>query len=183
MIFRELDIKNLFIIEPEPFLDSRGKFYRIFCKSELEEVGISREIVQVNQSFTKHKGAIRGLHYQKPPKAEMKIIKCLNGAIFDVAIDLRKDSPTLFKWHGEVLSAENMKMICIPEGFAHGFQALENNSELLYLHSEFYSPKHETGIRYDDPSINIKWPLEITDVSNRDKQLLLIDKNFKGIEL
>jgi len=183
MIFRDLNIKNLFVIEPEPFIDDRGKFYRVYCKNELEQVGIYKEIVQINQSLTNHKGSIRGMHYQKPPKAEMKLIKCINGAVYDVAIDLRKGSPTLFKWHGEVLSAENMKMICIPEGFAHGFQALENNSELLYLHTEFYSPQHEAGIRYNDPSINVKWPLEITDVSERDKQHALINKNFKGIEL
>jgi dTDP-4-dehydrorhamnose 3,5-epimerase len=183
MIFRELKIKDLLVIEPEPFKDERGKFYRIFCKNELKQVGISKEIVQINQSLTKHKGTIRGMHFQISPKAEMKIIKCINGVIYDVAIDLRKWSPTLLQWHGEVLSAENMKSMCIPEGFAHGFQALESNSELLYLHTEFYSPEHEGGIRYNDPLINIKWPLEITEVSTKDSEYEFLNNNFKGIEI
>jgi len=123
------------------------------------------------------------MHFQYPPKAEIKIVKCLYGSVFDVAIDLRKNSPTLLQWHGEVLSAENKKMIYIPEGFAHGFQTLENNSELLYLHTEFYSPKYEGGIRYNDPRINIKWPLEISYISNRDNEFNLLDNNFLGISV
>ena len=181
MKFIETDIKDLFIIEPEPFEDDRGKFYRIFCLNELKEIGHTKKIVQANQSLSKQKGTIRGMHFQYPPKAEIKIVKCINGSVFDVTIDLRKKSPTFLQWYGVILSAENMKIMYIPEGFAHGFQTLENNSELLYFHTEFYSPEYEAGIRYNDPAINIKWPLEITNISKRDREHELINENFKGI--
>jgi len=183
MKFIETNLKNLYIIEPELLKDERGLFYRVFCRNELKEIEHVKEIVQINQSLTKKKGSIRGMHFQYPPKAEIKIVKCLYGSVFDVAIDLRKNSSTLLQWHGEVLSAENKKMIYIPEGFAHGFQTLENNSELLYLHTEFYSPKYEGGIRYNDPRINIKWPLEISYISNRDNEFNLLDNNFLGISV
>lgn len=183
MKFIETNLKNLYIIEPELLKDERGLFYRVFCRNELKEIEHVKEIVQINQSLTKKKGSLRGMHFQYPPKAEIKIVKCLYGSVFDVAIDLRKNSPTLLQWHGEVLSAENKKMIYIPEGFAHGFQTLENNSELLYLHTEFYSPKYEGGIRYNDPRINIKWPLEISYISNRDNEFNLLDNNFLGISV
>lgn len=181
MKFIETDIKDLFIIEPEPFEDDRGKFYRIFCLNELKEIGHTKKIVQANQSLSKQKGTIRGMHFQYPPKVEIKIVKCINGSVFDVTIDLRKKSPTFLQWYGVILSAENMKIMYIPEGFAHGFQTLENNSELLYFHTEFYSPEYEAGIRYNDPAINIKWPLEITNISKRDREHELINENFKGI--
>jgi len=183
MKFIETNLKNLYIIEPELLKDERGLFYRVFCRNELKEIEHVKEIVQINQSLTKKKGSLRGMHFQYPPKAEIKIVKCLYGSVFDVAIDLRKNSSTLLQWHGEVLSAENKKMIYIPEGFAHGFQTLENNSELLYLHTEFYSPKYEGGIRYNDPRINIKWPLEISYISNRDNEFNLLDNNFLGISV
>ncbi len=181
MKFIETDIKDLFIIEPEPFEDGRGKFCRIFCLNELKEISHTKKIVQANQSLSKQKGTIRGMHFQYPPKAEIKIVKCIYGSVFDVAIDLRKKSPTFLQWYGVILSAENMKTMYIPEGFAHGFQTLENNSELLYFHTEFYSPEYEAGIRYNDPAINIKWPLEITNISKRDREHELISENFKGI--
>ncbi len=181
MKFIETDIKDLFIIEPEPFEDGRGKFYRIFCLNELKEISHTKKIVQANQSLSKQKGTIRGMHFQYPPKAEIKIVKCINGSVFDVTIDLRKKSPTFLQWYGVILSAENMKIMYIPEGFAHGFQTLENNSEFLYFHTEFYSPEYEAGIRYNDPAINIKWPLEITNISKRDREHELINENFKGI--
>ena len=181
MRYKETEIEGLIIIEVEPFQDHRGKFYRVYCKKELKSIGYNKELLQINQSLTKKKGAIRGMHFQYPPKAETKIVKCLKGSIFDVVIDLRNKSPTFLHWHGEILSADNMKMLYIPEGFAHGFQALEDNSELLYFHTEIYSPDHESGIRHDDPIICIKWPLEICDVSERDRSFELLDNNFKGL--
>ena len=181
MKFIESPLKGLYIIHPEPYYDNRGNFVRIFCRSELKQINHDKEIVQMNQSLTKKKGTIRGMHFQYPPKAEIKIVKCLSGSVFDVSIDLRKNSPTFLSWFGEIISAKNMKMVYIPEGFAHGFQTLEVNCEILYLHSEFYSKEHEDGIRYNDKKINIKWPLELTDISNRDKNHKLLEDSFKGL--
>lgn len=176
-------MKGLFLIEVDPFEDHRGKFYRVYCKNELRSIGYDKDLIQINQSLTKKRGIIRGMHFQYPPKAETKIIKCLKGSVFDVAIDLRYDSPTFLHWHGEILSGDILKMLFIPEGFAHGFQALEDNSELLYFHTEIYSPDHESGIRYDDPMIHIKWPLEIFEVSERDRSFELLDNNFEGLKI
>jgi dTDP-4-dehydrorhamnose 3,5-epimerase len=181
-IFRT-PLQDAFVLEPEPFVDDRGKFSRIFCQQELRQIGHEKPIVQVNHSITRRKGAVRGMHFQFPPKAEIKIVKCLRGSVFDVIIDLRRDSPTFLQWYGEILSAENLKMIYIPEGFAHGFQTLEDNSELLYLHTEFYSPEYEEGVRYDDPRINISWMVEVTDISSRDQSHPLLSGDFEGITL
>jgi dTDP-4-dehydrorhamnose 3,5-epimerase len=123
------------------------------------------------------------MHYQKPPKAEIKMVKCISGAVFDVIVDLRKGSETFLKWHGEVLSSENMKMMYAPEGFAHGFQTLEETCELLYFHTEFYSPGYEGGIRYDDPSVNISWQLQPTDISVKDRNYPLVSGQFKGVAI
>ena len=183
MKFTELPLLGSYIIEPEPYKDNRGLFARVFCKEELKAIGHTKDIVQINHSLTRQKGALRGMHFQYPPKAEIKIVKCLCGAVFDVIIDLRRDSLTFLKWYGEILSAENMKMMYIPEGFAHGFQTLKENCELLYLHTEFYSPEYEGGVRYNDPLIDISWPLEVRDVSERDKRHPLLGENFEGIVL
>jgi len=123
------------------------------------------------------------MHFQYPPMAEIKIVRCIAGSIFDVAIDLRANSPTYLQWYSEILSAENRKMICIPEGFAHGFQTLEDNTEIIYLHTEFYSSELESAVRYDDPKFNISWPLDVIEISKRDKNHPLINGNFKGISL
>lgn len=176
-------LQDAYIIEPEPFVDDRGKFARLYCHEELQQIGHFKPIVQVNYSLTRQKGTIRGMHFQYSPKAEIKMVRCLRGSVFDVIIDLRCGSPTFLQWCGEILSEKNMKMMYIPEGFAHGFQTLENNSEFLYLVTEFYSPKHEGGISYNDPLINISWPLEVTDISERDKELPLLSNEFQGIEI
>jgi len=183
MKFIKTQIIDLYIIKVEPIQDERGKFYRVFCKNELNQINLNKNIVQINQSITKKKGAVRGLHFQHPPKAEIKIIKCMKGSVYDVAIDLRKNSLSFLKWHAEILSAENMKMLLVPEGFAHGFQTLEDNCELLYLHTEFYSPDYEGGVRYNDPKINIDWPIKITEVSKKDQELKLLNDKFEGIIL
>lgn len=181
MKFHKTKLMGLYIIELEPFQDDRGEFYRVLCKNELNEIGHKKEIVQINFSKTLRKGAIRGMHFQYPPKSEIKIVKCLKGSIYDVAVDLRKNSPTLLQWHGEVLNTKNFKMMYIPEGFAHGFQALEDNVEVIYFVTEFYSPESEGGVKYDDPIINIQWPLEVTLISQKDKNLKLLDNTFEGI--
>ena len=183
MKINKLSLKNAYVLEPEPFSDHRGKFVRIYCYKELQHIGHSKPIVQINHSLSRQKGAVRGMHFQYPQKAETKIIKCVCGSVFDVIIDLRRGSSTFLQWHGEVLSAENMKMMYVPEGFAHGFQVLEENTELLYSHTEFYSPEHEGGVRYDDPVINISWPLEVTDISEKDQSHPLLSKDFAGIDL
>jgi dTDP-4-dehydrorhamnose 3,5-epimerase len=176
-------LQDAFILQTSPFSDHRGKFSRIFCQNELRQTGLQKQIVQVNHSLTVQKGAIRGMHFQRPPKAEIKMVRCIRGAVFDVMIDLRHGSPTFLQWHGEVLSADNMKMMYIPEGFAHGFQTLDPESELIYFHTEFYSQEHEGGIRYSDPRIPISWPKDITDISDKDKKHPLLTDDFQGIIL
>jgi len=182
MRINKLPLEDAFVIEPELVTDNRGIFARVFCQRELQSILHGKNIVQVNHSMTRQKGAIRGMHFQYPPRAEIKIVKCLCGSVFDVVIDLRQGSSTFLKWHGEILSVDNMKMMSIPEGFAHGFQTVEGNCELLYFHTEFYSHEHEGGVRYDDPKIGIKWPLEVTDVSERDEKHPLLGEDFSGIE-
>ena len=183
MHFKQLPLEGAYLIDPDPFKDNRGLFARVFCRQELKEIGHTKGIAQINHSVTVQKGAIRGMHFQHPPKAEIKIVKCLRGSVFDVIIDFRRNSSTFLKWHGEVLSDKNLKMIYIPEGFAHGFQTLEENCELLYLHTEFYSSKHEGVVRFDEPMVGIEWPLPVTEVSRRDQTHPYLDKSFKGVIL
>lgn len=176
MIFHKTKIKDLYIIEPELKSDERGYFARIFCKKELAKIGVDFDIVQINKSLNRKKGIVRGMHFQKPPKSEDKIVQCISGAIYDVAVDLRENSETFGQWIGVELSKENKKMLLIPKGFAHGFQSLEDNSEILYFLSEFYSPEYESGVRYNDPFLNIKWPIENPFLLERDKSWPLIRK-------
>lgn len=170
MKFTKTDIKGVCVITLELRSDTRGSFTRNFCKKEFAEIGINIDIVQINRSITKEKGTIRGLHYQKYPKSEDKIVQCLKGSIFDVAVDLRKNSLTYGKWVGEILSDDNNKMLLIPKGFAHGFQALENEVIVQYFVSQYYSPNYEKGLRWNDPRVNIRWPIKNTQLSDKDKQ-------------
>lgn len=179
----QLDLNGLYLIEASPINDNRGLFERLFCQNELEVIRPNIIIRQINHSLTKQKGSIRGMHFQTPPHCEMKIIRCLKGKVFDVAIDLRKGSKTFLKWHAEILSDQNLKSIVIPEGFAHGFQTLEDNCELLYLHSAFYCKEAEGAINYADTRLNIAWPLEFTDISERDKNHPFISEDFEGMEI
>lgn len=181
MIFTPTPLNGSFVIEPEQFTDNRGWFARYYCKKEFNKIGHEKEWVQMNHSFTAHKGTIRGMHYQVAPYKEIKMIKCIAGAVFDVIIDLRTGSPTFLRWFGVELSSQNRKMIYIPEGFAHGFQSLSDDAELLYHHSAYYTPGAEGGIRYDDPVIKIEWPLPLSIISGRDSTHPYIDNNFKGI--
>ena len=162
-------INGVSIILSEPFKDDRGFFNRIFCQKDLEAIRPAITIAQINHSMTKIKGTIRGMHFQHPPHAEMKIIRCVRGSIFDVALDLRKDSFTYLQWHGEILSAENMKALVVPEGCAHGYQSLEDDIELVYIATSPYCTEAESGVRYDDPKAGIQWPLSVTTISDKDK--------------
>lgn len=179
----ETPIAGVFETLSEPRRDPRGAFARLFCRETLGAAHRDRPIVQINHSRTTNVGAIRGLHFQYPPKAESKWVRCLKGRVFDVAVDLRRGSPTFLAWHAVVLDSERMNAMLIPEGCAHGFQVLEPDSELLYLHSESYSPAHEGGLSYDDARLGIRWPLPVADLSERDRSLPSIDGSFQGIVL
>jgi dTDP-4-dehydrorhamnose 3,5-epimerase len=163
--------------------DERGFFERIYCADELADVLGARRIVQVNRTLTRTRGAVRGMHFQAPPCAELKVVTCLRGAVFDVAVDVRKGSPTFLQSHGEILSAENVRSMVIPEGFAHGFQALTDDVELLYCHTARYEPSAERGLRPTDPRLSIPWPQPITSMSARDENQPLIAPEFGGLEL
>jgi dTDP-4-dehydrorhamnose 3,5-epimerase len=179
----ETDIAGAFVVESSAFQDNRGAFSKQFCMRELQPILGSRTIVQINQSTTRNVGAVRGLHYQNAPHSEMKIVRCIKGRVFDVAVDLRKDSPTFLKWHAVELTPENNLAYVIPEGCAHGFQVLEKDSQLLYLHTEFYAPEVEGAVRFSDPMVAVDWPLSPTDLSSRDVSHPLLRENFKGIVL
>ena len=176
-------LTGCYIIDINPASDSRGWFSRVFCKREFAEVGIDIDLVQINHSFNTQRGTLRGLHYQLPPFAEGKLIRCIGGAVQDVAVDLRSGSPTFLQHIAVELSATNRTMIYIPPGFAHGFITLLPNTELLYHHSQYYAPGVEAGIGYADSRLNINWTQEIQVISNRDKNLPMLAPDFKGITL
>lgn len=169
MNIKPTTITDSVIIETDSFVDVRGAFTRLFCENDLVDILGARRIVQINHSRTVEMGSVRGLHLQKPPCAEMKLVTCVAGKVWDVILDLRSFSESYLQWHAEILKANDNKVIVVPEGCAHGFQVLEGNSELMYFHTEFYNPKFEVGVRFDDEQFNIDWPVEITNVSQRDK--------------
>ena len=177
------EIKGLFIAEIDLISDDRGTFSRLFCERDLADAIGSRKIVQVNRSLTFSSGTVRGMHYQNPPHLEMKLVRCTQGRILDIAIDIRAGSPTFLQWHAEELSPENSRMSILPEGFAHGFQALEDDSELLYLHTNFYKPESEGGILYSDPRIAISWPLPVINLTGRDQTYPLLPHDYCGIKV
>ena len=179
----ETSLQGLKVIQRHPRRDSRGQFARAFCSEELWAAGWTTPVMQINHSITQAVGAVRGLHYQKPPKAEKKMVLCVRGRVWDVAVDLRLSSATFLSWHAEELSAENSRALLIPEGFAHGFQVLEKESELLYLHSEQYSPSHEDGLSPLDPRLSIGWPLAIGEMSDRDRGFPFLSDHYKGVKL
>ena len=176
-------LHGLKVIQRHSRKDSRGQFTRAFCSEELSTAGWTTPVMQINHSRTNAVGSVRGLHYQKPPKAEKKMVLCLRGRVWDVAVDLRPSSATFLSWHAEELSAENSRALLIPEGFAHGFQVLEKESELLYLHSEQYSPQHEDGLSPMDPRLSIPWPLAIGEMSERDRGFPFLSDKTKGVTL
>ena len=175
MIFHETKLKGAFIVDLDKKDDDRGFFARAFCSREFEEHGLRPQVVQANMSYNHKKGAVRGMHYQVSPASEPKFIRCISGAIWDVIIDMRPDSPTYLQHIGVELSAENRRAIYVPDMFAHGNQALTDGAELLYLVGEFYTPGCERGVRFDDPVIGIEWPLPVTVISEKDQSWPLLD--------
>ncbi|MEO8765636.1 MAG: dTDP-4-dehydrorhamnose 3,5-epimerase [Ginsengibacter sp.] len=181
MIFNETSLKGSYVIELEPLVDERGWFARTFCKDEFSKIGHNKEWLQLNHSYTQQQGVIRGMHYQMPPFSEIKLVRCIAGSVYDVIIDLRKGSSTFLDYFGVELSAENRKMIYIPEGFAHGFQTLTSDSEVIYHHTAMYIPAAEGGIRYNESLININWALPPANISMRDNTHPELHANFKGL--
>ncbi len=169
MIFTETKLKGAFVLEVKKIEDERGFFGRSWCKRELEEHGLNADVVQANVSYNKAKGTLRGMHFQKSPYQETKLVRCTRGAIVDVIIDLRPSSPTYKQWIGVELTEDNYKMLFVPEDFAHGFITLKDNTEVTYQVTQYYTPGAEGGIRWNDPAFNIQWPIQPTVVSGKDQ--------------
>lgn len=176
-------LPGLLAVQRKAIEDHRGFLSRFYCADEFRGAGVIKPVAQINQTLTRQKGAVRGLHFQFPPHAETKMVSCLKGEILDVAVDLRRGSPTFLQWHGEILSATNRKSLLIPEGFAHGFQALTGDCELIYLHTAAYHPGSEGALNVSDPKVNIVWPLPVNDLSERDRNHPFIESEFEGIVL
>jgi dTDP-4-dehydrorhamnose 3,5-epimerase len=179
----QTDMAGLLVVERQEIADARGSFSRLFCSEELRESGWAYPIAQINHTITSRRGAVRGLHFQRPPHAEAKQVTCIRGEVWDVAVDLRWKSPTFLRWHAEKLSAENRRSLIIPPGFAHGFQALSDGVELIYFHSTAYAPGHEAGLDVRDAKLAISWPLPIADLSSRDQAHPAIEPGFEGVKL
>ncbi len=171
MRFTETKLDGAFLIDIEPIEDERGFFARSFCRNEFAAHGLNTELVQCNISFNRKKGTLRGMHYQTPPHAEAKVVRCTRGIIYDVIVDLRRQSPTYRQWFGVELSADNYRMLYVPEGLAHGFLTLRDDSEVLYQMSTYFAPESATGVRWDDPALNIHWPEQPILISEKDRQL------------
>ena len=169
MRFFETPLKGAYIVETEIVKDDRGFFARAWCKNEFEQNGLNANLVQCNMSFNEKIGTLRGMHYQEEPYGEIKLVRCIKGAIYDVIIDIRKDSSTYKQWFSVELNYDNRKMLYVPEGFAHGFQTLEDNTEVFYQMSEFYYQDLAKGYRWDDKAFNINWPIEKKIISDKDK--------------
>ena len=176
-------LSGLYLVTRTPITDERGYLSRLFCASELASFGWVQPIAQINQTRTQLCGTVRGLHYQRPPYAEIKLVTCLRGEVWDIAVDLRPASPTYLKWHAQLLSPENGHSLLIPQGFAHGFQALTDDVEMLYCHSASYNKASEGGLHPEDPCLAIAWPLPVRGLSARDASHALIHSNFEGQHL
>lgn len=176
-------LAGLMLVQRKAIEDHRGFLSRFYCAEEFLTAGIAKPIAQINHTLTRKKGGARGLHFQYPPYTETKVVSCLKGEIFDVAVDLRRDSPTYLHWHGEILSAANRKSLLIPDGYAHGFQTLTEDCELIYLHTASYHPEAEGALNVADPKLNIAWPLPVDDLSDRDRNHPFISSDFQGVVL
>ncbi|HEY9742003.1 MAG TPA: dTDP-4-dehydrorhamnose 3,5-epimerase [Coleofasciculaceae cyanobacterium] len=181
MIFTETKLKGAFIIDLENREDDRGFFARSFCAKEFEDHGLKPTVAQCNLSFNHKKGTLRGMHYQVPPAAETKLIRCTQGAIYDVIVDMRPESPTYLAHIGVELTAENRRALYVPELFAHGYQALTDGAEVGYQVGEFYTPGYERGLRYNDPILAIEWPTEVTVISEKDAAWALLESTVVGV--
>jgi dTDP-4-dehydrorhamnose 3,5-epimerase len=181
--FITTQLPGLILVQRKATEDHRGFLSRFYCVDEFREIGLNKPVAQINHTLTRNKGAVRGLHFQYPPHAETKLVSCVQGEVFDVAVDLRYGSPTFLHWHGVVLSKENRQSLLISEGFAHGFQTLSEDCELIYLHTVPYRPESEAALNVVDPKLGIVWPLAITEVSERDRNHKFIEQDFQGITL
>lgn len=183
MQLQALPLPGLFCVRQRRHADARGEFSRLFCQGSLALAGQAFQVRQINHSITHARGTVRGLHYQGAGQPEAKLITCLQGAVWDVAVDLNPASPTFLRWHAERLEAGDGRALLIPEGFAHGFQALTDDARLLYLHSADYAPAHEGGLSPTDPRLGIDWPLPVENLSPRDAAHPLLDEHFPGVSL
>jgi dTDP-4-dehydrorhamnose 3,5-epimerase len=174
--FTETDVVGAKVIGPNPHGDDRGRFMRAWCAREFAENGLDFLPVQANMGFSVRKGTVRGMHFQDARAPEAKLVRCTRGAMFDVVLDLRPDSPTYRKWYGTELTAENGRMLYVPEHCAHGYQTLEENTEMYYMTSAFYTPNAARGVRFDDPAFHIEWPLVATAVSDQDRNWPLVER-------
>ncbi len=182
-VVSDLPLAGLKLLERSRLSDSRGFLSRLFCAEELASDGWRQPIVQINYTYTARQGTVRGMHYQNPPHAEIKLVSCIQGEVWDVAVDLRAESPTFLCWHAEILSADNNRTLLIPEGFAHGFQSLTDDVTLLYCHSSAYCPAAESGLNAQDARLAINFPLSIAELSPRDAEHPMIDLKFEGLRL
>lgn len=178
-----LPIQGLFRVQRQRIGDSRGFLSRLFCVDELRAAGWQHPVAQINHTYTAKRGTVRGMHFQHPPHAEMKLVSCVRGEVWDVAVDLRAGSPTFLHWHAEHLSEENGSALLMPEGCAHGFQSLTDEAELIYCHSMAYAPQAEGGLNPLDVRLGVSWPLEIAEMSARDSAHPMLDSQFKGLTL
>jgi dTDP-4-dehydrorhamnose 3,5-epimerase len=175
MVFNETKIKGAFLIDVKKIADERGFFGRTFCQHEMKEHGLNETVAQTNISSNKRKGTLRGLHYQLAPHEESKLVRCTRGSLFDVLVDLRKGSPTYCQWFGTILTADSFQMLYVPEGCAHGFLTLEDNTDIMYQVSTFYAPESESGLLWNDPAFNIEWPMEPVVISEKDRNQALFN--------
>lgn len=178
---KKLDLDGLYLLERVSIGDKRGFLSRIWCSNEMKEVGWEESIAQINHTFNQKSGTVRGLHFQRPPYEEKKMVTCIKGKIWDVVVDIRPNSPTYLKWHSQELSESNLRSLLIPEGFAHGYQTLSDNVELLYCHSNFFNEESEGGLNPKDPKLSINWPIAISTISTRDSNHPLIQESKQGV--
>jgi len=183
MLFQETPLQDAYLIELERKGDDRGFFARFFCEKEFASAGLTTGFAQVNNSLSAKKGTLRGMHYQLQPSAEVKVVRCIKGALWDCIADLRPDSPTFGKWFGAELNEDNRAMMYVPRGFAHAILTLSDNTEALYLVSDFYNPQTERGLRYNDPWLNIEWPIDPVEISAKDAAWPDFDRDFHGVDL
>lgn len=182
MKFHALPLAGAHLIELDRIGDDRGFFARMFCEKEFGAAGLETRFVQINNSFSAKRGTLRGLHYQLAPAAEVKVVRCVRGALWDVIIDLRPDSPTFTQWYGAELNEDNRLMMYVPRGFGHAIVTLTDNVEPIYLVSDFYEPKLERGLRWNDPRFGIDWPIQPTEISEKDANWPLFDPEFHGVD-
>lgn len=181
--FLPTPVNGLHLLQRKVLGDQRGYFQRMFCADDLAELGWHEPIAQINHTYTSSKGSIRGMHLQLPPSAEMKLIACVKGEVWDVAIDLRAESATFLKWHAVLLSQANQRSFLIPAGFAHGFQTMSDDVEMLYCHSKSYAPASEMGLNPFDARLAIEWPLGLTEISEKDRNWPMLSKEFQGVNV